>query len=248
MTESPAPAEPYVCPHCEATHEHQHVDERAVVLTHRRRLAVVSGIRGVLAALAMLGALILLPVTAGLTLVGSGVLAWLLATATGLAVASLNLARSGGDLPRGSAAERRLVTVSVLTGAVLTPLLALLVGLLGRAVVEGRGAAAVAVAAAAATGWFVGSALADAVRALRLRALLGAESRAGEVARASSVRSRDTADEWPQLATGVGTAVVVGLWVALCHLLPVVVVVLVPLHVALVALSRRLLSGRTRTR
>lgn len=249
MTDTPAPAEPYVCPHCEETHVHEHVDERAVVLAHRRRLVVVSAIRTVLVLLALVGVLLWLPVTAGLTLVASAVLAWALATAAGLLVASVDLARRGSQGQVAGADSRRLVTVSVLTGAVLTPVLALLVALVGRAVVDGSGAGAAALtAAAAATGWLTASAAADIVRALRLRALLGAESRAGEVARAAAVRTRDRADEWPQLATVVVTAAVVGLWVGLCHLLPAVVVVLVPLHVALVALSRRLVSDRTRTR
>ncbi len=249
MTDTPAAAEPYVCPHCEDTHAHEHVDSRAVVLDRRRRLAVVSGVRAVLVLLALVGVLLTLPATAGLALLGAGVLAWLVATAVGLLVAAVDLSRRAGEAGRSAADERRLVTVSVLTGAALTPALALLVALAGRVLVAGSDAGAAAlVAAAGAAGWLTASATADVVRALRLRALLGAESRAGEVARASAVRTRDSADEWPQLGTVVITAAVVGVWVALCHLLPAVVVVLVPLHVALVALTRRLLSGRTRTR
>lgn len=249
MTDTPAPAEPYVCPHCEETHAHEHVDSRAVVLAHRRRLAVVSAARIVLVLLAVVGVLLWLPATAGLALIASGVLAWALATAAGLLVASLDLARQGGQGQAAGAGSRRLVTVSVLTGAALTPVAALLVALAGRALVDGTGPGAAAmVATAAGTGWLTASAAADVVRALRLRSLLGAESRAGEVARAAAVRTRDRADEWTQLATVVVTAAVVALWVGLCHQLPAVVVVLVPLHVALVALSRRLVSDRTRTR
>lgn len=246
MSETPAPAEPYICPHCEATHEHDHVDEPAVVRAHRSRLAAASGVRAVLVLLALVIVLLLLPATAGLALVGAGLLAWGLATAAGVLVASADLARRGGDT-RDRSAERRLVTVSVLTGAALTPVLALLIALAGRSWVDGPGAL-VAVAAAAATGWLAGSAAADVVRALRLRTLLTTDSRAGEVARASAVRYREQSDEWRQLATVLGTALLVGLWVALCQLLPLAVVVLVPLHVALVAGTRRLISGRTRTR
>lgn len=250
MSETTSPAEPYVCPHCEATHEHDHVDERAVVRAHRSRLAVVSGMRVLLVLLAVVTAVLVLPATAGLAVVGAGLVAWALATAAGLLAASADLARRGGtgqgaDARQNTAVERRLVTVSVLTGAALTPVLALLVALAGRSWVDP--AAVLAVSAAAATGWLAGSAAADVVRALRLRTVLAADSRAGEVARASAVRHREHSDEWRQLATVVGTALLVGLWVALCQLLPVVVVVLVPLHLALVALFRRLVTGRTRT-
>src|SRR5699024_3418780 len=100
-----------------------------------------------------------------------------------------DLARRGADARQGadqSLAERRLVTVSVLTGAALTPVLALLVALAGRAWVDAAGPVVLAVSVAAATGWLAGSAAADVVRALRLRRLLAADSRAGEVARASA--------------------------------------------------------------
>src|SRR5699024_4411167 len=113
-----------------------HVDERAVIRAHRSRLAVVSGLRGLLVLLALISVLLLLPATAGLALVGAGLLAWVVATAAGLLVASADLARRGADARQGadqSLAERRLVTVSVLTGAALTPILALLVALAGRA-------------------------------------------------------------------------------------------------------------------
>ncbi|HIZ34866.1 MAG TPA: hypothetical protein H9815_03740 [Candidatus Ruania gallistercoris] len=247
MSETPVPAEPYICPHCEATHEHDHVDERAVVGHYRTRLAVVCGVRALLVLLAVAGVLLWLPPTAGLTLVGAGVLAWVLATAAGLLVASVDLARRGGDAQQ-AASERRLVTVSVLTGAALTPVLALLVALVGRAWADEGAVTVLSVSAAAATGWLAGSAGAEVVRALRLRSLLVADTRAGEVARASAVRHREHTGEWRQLGTVVATALLVGLWVALCQLMPVVAVVLVPLHLALVAGTRRLVNDQSRTR
>src|SRR5699024_6099009 len=147
MTDTPAPAEPYVCPHCEETHAHEHVDSRAVVLAHRRRLAVVSAARIVLVLLAVVGVLLWLPATA-------------------------DLARQGGQGQAAGAGSRRLVTVAVLTGAALTPVAALLVALAGRALVDGTGPGAAAmVATAAGTGWLTASAAADVVRALRLRSL-----------------------------------------------------------------------------
>lgn len=246
MSETPAAAEPYICPHCEATHKHDHVDERAVVRAHRSRLATVSGLRAVVVLLAITGVGLLLPATAALTWVGAGVLAWLVATAVGVLVAAGDLARRGDDTRR-STTERRLVTVSVLTGAALTPVLALLIALAGRAWADGSGAI-LAVPVAAATGWLAGSAGADVVRALRLRRLLAADSRPGEVARAAAVREREHRDEWRQLATVLATALLVGAWVALCQLMPLVVVVLVPLHLALVSGTRRLVSDRSRTR
>ena len=244
MSETPAAAEPYICPHCEATHEHDHVDEHAVVRAHRSRLGTVSALRVVVVLLAIVAMILLLPATAALTWVGAGVLAWLVATAVGVLVAAANLARRGDDTRR-STTERRLVTVSVLTGAALTPVLALLIALAGRTWAD---ASIVAVSVAAATGWLAGSAGADVVRALRLRRLLAAESRPGEVARAAAVREREHSDEWRQLLTVLATALLVGAWVALCQLMPVVVVVLVPLHLALVAGTRRLVNDRSRTR
>lgn len=250
MTNTSTPAEPYLCPHCDDTHEHEHVDGRAVVLAYRNRLALLSAVRLVLIILALVAVLVLMPPTAGLGFVGAGLAAWGLATVIGLAVAAVDLARRtrGSGQPRSSAREHRFITVSVLAGAAVTPVLALLVALAGRSWTDpGVPAEVLAVAGAAATGWLVGAGIADIARDWRLRGLLGGDHRAGEVARAAAVRLREQTHETRGLIAMVTTAVVLGLWVALCYLLPAAVIVLVPLQVVLVTLGRRLVSAPTRT-
>lgn len=244
MSETTSPTEPYVCPHCDETHEHTHTDPREVVLGFRRRLAAVTTVRLVLLVAALAAALILWAPTAVLTFACAGVLAWALAMAAGLVAGTVDLNRRGGaTAAKSQAAQRRFMTVSVLAGAAVTPVLALLVALAGRAWTGSTElSAGLGVAAGAAVGWLAVSAVIESVRSLRMRTLLGADTRAGEGAREAAVDLGGHTAQWRELFTMALTAVLVGVWVVGCFLIPFLVVVLVPLHVALAVFTRRLVG------
>lgn len=245
MSETTSPAEPYVCPHCDESHEHTHLDPREVVLSLRKRLAAVTTVRAVLLALSLAAGLLLLSPTAVLTFACAGIVAWALAMAAGLVAGSIDLNRRGGSVAAGSrATQDRFMTVSVLAGAAATPILALLLALVGRSFTGGTGLAeAVPVAAGSAVGWLAVSAVVESVRSMRMRNLLGAESRAGEGAREAAVSLDGDTVQWRELVTMALTALLVGVWVLACSLIPLLVVVLVPLHVALAVFSRRMAAG-----
>ncbi|WP_154793381.1 hypothetical protein [Occultella kanbiaonis] len=243
---APAPDESagYVCPHCEATHEHDHVDEHAVVLARLTSLARFAWLRAGIGVLALVALLVLTPPTAALAYVLAGLVAWALTTALGLLVASFRAARTGNRR------EGAFVLTAVLAGAALTPLAAFGVALAARDGLAGAGGsdsssalalgAATALAVAAALGWYLGSAGSEVVGTISLRRLLLQESRAGEAARDVAVRTRASGHPVRDLVWTVASALVFGLWVFACQFLPVLVIVLIPLHVALLALSRRL--------
>ncbi|WP_163542955.1 hypothetical protein [Occultella kanbiaonis] len=242
---APAPDESagYVCPHCEATHEHDHVDEHAVVLARLTSLARFAWLRVGIGVLALVALLVLTPPTAALAYVLAGLVAWALTTALGLLVASVRAARTGNRR------EGAFVLTAVLAGAALTPLAAFGVALAARDGLAGAGGsgssplalgAATAVAVAAALGWYLGSAGSEVVGTISLRRLLLQESRAGEAARDVAVRTRASGHPVSDLVWTVASALVFGLWVFACQFLPVLVIVLIPLHVALLVLSRRL--------
>ncbi|CAM3599725.1 hypothetical protein OCAE111667_17340 [Occultella aeris] len=240
---APAPDESvgYVCPHCDATHEHDHVDERAVVQARLTSLARFAWLRVGIGVLALAALLVLTPPTAALANVFAGLVAWALTTALGLLVASVRAARTG------SRREGAFVLTAVLTGAALTPLAAFGVALVARAGTAGPDGsnalalgAATAVAVAAALGWYLGAAGSEVVGTISLRSLLLQESRAGEAARDVAVRTRASVHPVGELVWTVASALVFGLWVFACQFLPVLVIVLIPLHVAVLVLSRRL--------
>ncbi|WP_089771739.1 hypothetical protein [Ruania alba] len=233
---SPADADSpdtYLCPHCDATHEHEHVDERAVVEAYRQTLLTVAATRLAVAILAVAAVLLINPVL--LLAAGGAALGWGVATAAGMGAATVDLARR--RVPAGARShpeERRFVLVSVLTGAALTPLVAL-----GLALLAPAGLIPLPWALAVAAGWFAGAAGAEVIAELRLRRLLATDTRVGEVARENAVRLRERTHEIRLLITVLATAVVVGAEVLLCLWLPVIVVVLIPLHVAVAALTGR---------
>ncbi|MBZ2196163.1 hypothetical protein [Occultella gossypii] len=240
---APAPDESvgYVCPHCDATHEHDHVDEHAVVLARLASLARFAWLRVGIGVLALVALLVLTPPTAALAYVFAGLAAWALTTALGLLVASVRAARTGNRR------EGAFVLTAVLAGAAVTPLAALGVALAARSGLAGAGGsdaltlgAATAVTLAGALGWYLGAAGSEVVGTISLRHLLLQESRAGEAARDVAVRTRESVHPLRDLFWTLASALVFGLWVFACQFLPVLVVVLMPLHVVLVVLSRRL--------
>ena len=125
----------------------------------------------------------------------------------------------------------RALLLGALLAAALTPALA--------AIAARMDPMAWTFAAMVAVGYLAGAFAAEAVRLWRLRALLGQDTREGEVARDSAAITRDQDRDVADLAATAVMAVLVGGYVWMTGALPVLVVVLVPLHVAIVALLRR---------
>ncbi|UFU05299.1 hypothetical protein [Ruania halotolerans] len=226
----------HVCPHCDATHEHDHIDERAVVAVLRSRLLRYAGVRIAVGVLALATAALLGPSL--LIASAAAALAWALVTAIGMTAATIDLAHKPSD-GRSRAQESRFVLVSVLIGAALAPVAALGLALLAPLVPTGSPQPHLAWALAGAAGWFAGAAGAEVVAELRLRHLLGSDTRPGEVARENAVRLREHTREGRILIAVLATAGALGLEILLCLWMPVVVVVLIPLHVAVAALAGR---------
>lgn len=219
------------CSHC-AAGDHDHLDSRDHARTRRRQLAgfIAARIAIMLVALIAPAALLSSPGLATVTLaVGIGVALWVLTIAAGVLVSALLLRRVG----RVSA-----MMSGALAAAGLTPPLALGAAAFG----PGTWLYATMVAA----GFLTGAFTSEAVRLWQLRALLGQDTRAGEVARDSAAITHAQDQDVSDLLSTLLMAALVGAYVWLTGLLWILVVVLVPLHVAVVALRRRkaLLHGR----
>ncbi len=208
------------CTNCSADHEHFDTGAHA----HKRRAAMAWAVAGRLAVLKIgVDLLLLLPSIGGASIaMGAGLAIWALATGVGVLVAGLTMAKRGTP---AAAMAGSLAT------AAITPLL------IGVAVLTVPGPALHPLAVA--VGYLIGGFGAETLRLVRLRALLGAESREGEVARESAAitahRDNDLADF---LGTGM-IGVLVGAYTYLIALLPPLALVLAPLHVAGIALHRR---------
>lgn len=220
----------HVCAHGDDTVPREHVDAYAVVVARRRSLATFSWVRITIAVVVLAALLVLMPFPTTAVAVAAGLISSALTTAMGLLAAVV----VGTRVP-----PLRRVLAAVVTAAALTPVAALLVAL----ALDG----APSVPLGAALGWFLGAGSSGVVRAGRLRALLGSDTRAGEVARDAAVRTREEASDTADLTWTLITAAVFGLWVLVCSVLPVVAAVLVPLHVVLVVLTRRLRPGQRTT-
>lgn len=211
----------HTCAHCDSTEDHSHTDERGAVLAFR------SAIRGsdIGRAIVALGLLVAAVSLSGLGLL-AGALAWLAATAAGMGV----LALTNRSRPAAQA-----VLLGALASAAAMPLLAL-----GAARLVGPGWE---VAVAAAAGWLVLAGGTEILRNRSLAATLVAHTRDGEAAR-SAVAAGVVSSPWLEWAWSLLTGVLFGAWVWLTGELAIVVITLVPLQVALAALSRRLTQRR----
>ncbi|QGH70098.1 hypothetical protein [Pseudactinotalea sp. HY158] len=214
-----APA--HTCEHCDSTEDHSHVDERSAVLAYRSAMRATDVLRALIATALLVVAVML---SSGGLLAGAG--AWLLATAVGMGVLSI-------------ATRTRPIGQSVLLGALVSaaavPLLALAVSQL-----VGPGWR---IGLAAGAGWLV---LAGGTEILRNRGLattLVAHTREGEAARAAVAAGAPTSP-WVDWSWSLLTGALFGVWVWLTGELAIAVVTLVPLQVALAALSRRLTHRR----
>lgn len=221
------------CEHCGSTDPgHDHRD--AAALDARRAalgrwsaamVGVVAGTTG-----ATVGALVTTGVPlAALGLVLGGALAWAGATAGG--VLAVGLTQGRGERPLAPAAG---FAVGALATAALTPVVALAVALVARWLDVPPWSAAVC----AGVGWLLAGGVAFVVATTRLRADLLAPGSRGDQARSVAARATRRGDLRAFLAV-VGTAVVAGVWVALLQSLPLLVLVLVPLHLAVAALTVR---------
>lgn len=215
--------ETHACPHCDSTDSHVHLDSAEHARTRRSRLLSLIGSRLGLLIAAAAALAVLAPSTWWLVGAGLGLVAWVVVTGAGVVAGSVSAARTS---------RLRALMIGALSAAALTPLAALALALV-------RGSVDPWFAGAAAVGFFAGAAGAEALRMWRLRALFGQDTRAGEIARDAAALTRDRDNDAGDLAWTALQAVLVGGWVLLCALLPVLAIVLVPLHVAAVTLIRR---------
>ncbi len=242
------------CEHCDESVPHEHLDVPSIVRARRDSLvrsSAAAAAAWLLLAVAPLAAAAATGAAGAATTLGStllGMLAWGLATAVGLVAAGRARRRSA----RGPAAS---LATGALAAAAVTPPLAL-----GVALVAGSaGAQPAVVALGAGAGWLTAALAAEVVGSLRHRSLLLAPGPDGEAARAGAVEwSRphsgvgDSArrrgagrDELERLPGAVVAGAAVGTWVTVLSVVPVLVVVLVPLHVGAVALlGRRRIRSR----
>lgn len=223
MTTADPGADPYVCEHCDDSVPHKHVDEKPLVERYRRQL-LVAAVLGLAAAPV---AVVLFVSLVGFATV-IAVAAWALCTVVGVVTAAVVGRRAG---------MRTGVLTGALVSAGLTPLTAFGVVALGAASTAGPDPWPSAVAGT--SGWLAGAGAALAIRGLGLRTLLVAHTREGEAARSAVVRTDGTPTPVVELGWAALTALWFGVCAAMLALLPILVVVLVPLSVALAAVTRR---------
>src|SRR5690625_379672 len=223
------------CTHCGEHGEHEHLDSREHARTRRRRLALVVAARATIVPRTALLVLLATPAPrSGIWALVAGLAVWALSTGVGVGASALWMPAVGrtAALMRGA-----------LVAAGLVPLLALTAAWLGASSPAG----AWQYAALVGTGYLAGGFGAEILRVWRLRSLLGQDTREGAVARDSAaITHHQDQDGLDLLATAL-TGALVGLYVWLTGLLWPLVVVLVPLHVAIVAVRRRAGVRRART-
>ncbi|MFV0251807.1 MAG: hypothetical protein ACK5H2_00530 [Beutenbergiaceae bacterium] len=209
------------CEHCDDSTPHSHVDEGPLISGYRRSARIASLAALVLAVLATLVSMIW-DRSAALTAL-AGLVSWFVAIVIGLLVF--------GWLQRSRTTAVAVIAGAIANGAV-TPLLAWAVGSLSSMPVP-------MTAIAAASGWLLLGAVANAHQAVRLAAVLHAPTRDGEAARDAVVRTRGKPNPWIESAWLIATAVLFGAYAAATMTMPALVAVLVPLNVALAMLTRR---------
>lgn len=220
------------CEHCGST-DPQHGETHAVL--DRRRAALGRSAAAMVGVLTGAGVATAAALTqtgwpvAALGLVLSGAVAWAAATAGGVVAVGLAQRRTR---PAGPASS---LAVGALTTAALTPVTALAIAAVG----GWLGVPAWSCAACAGVGWLLASGTSFVVSALRLRTDLLAPGQAGERARALVTGRRRRGADLRAFVGVLLVATVVAVWVALLSGLPLLVLVLVPLHVAVAALAAR---------
>lgn len=210
------------CVHCGDTDDHVHLDSAEHARSRRRALLYAVAVRAVTVVAAVLAILLALPAPAALAGLAAGVALWALSTAAGVLTAALLASRLG---------RIRALMLGALLAAALTPALGAIAARMDPMVWT--------FAATIAVGYLAGAFAAEAVRLWRLRALLAQDTREGEVARDSAALTRDQDRDLADLAATALMAVLAGGYVWATGVLPLLVLVLVPLHVAIVALLRR---------
>lgn len=212
------------CDHCDSSIPHSHDDP--FIATHNylakaKRLAIIRLVLIVVAVIA-------LPVISALTDTSTlafvfGVLGWFIVMAAGLL--SLNAQPKPGA---------KAFLISAIVAAAVTPLVALGIGVLRPGTSE---ASPIITAATAGIGWLLAGLAVDLIRMRQLEALVKSDSRDGEAARDALGRLDDT--QTAELGWSIFTPVLVGCYIWLIIALPLIVIVLVPLHVVISIVSRR---------
>ncbi|WP_164745212.1 hypothetical protein [Georgenia faecalis] len=224
---TPAPASTGGCAHCDSSVPHEHTDIRELVVAARERAARTASVTAAVAAAVLAVALVAGTLTAGiglsLAVTGATVAGWAVVAGLGVLVAGALQARGG---------EATAVVTASLTTAALAPLAALAVSF----VLPGEATAGthLALAAVAGASWLGCTAVSEVLRARTWRRLL--VSAGGEAARAQVLAGEEPLGghgRW--LAQGA----VMALAVAALAVVPLLVVVLVPLAVAVAALTGR---------
>lgn len=213
--------DPHSCASCGADHDHH--DGAAYARRRRRTLLWFTGLRAAIVVVLAAAVLIIGP-PGGLALaIGYGIAVWIVATVAGV-VGALALANRLGQAAAAmlgalitAAVAPALLALSVLWSAAPSPTHATAVGL----------------------GFLAAAFTAETSRGLQVRALLGSETRAGEVARESAAMTPHQDRDGYELAGTLTIAALIGAYTYLLHVLPVLLIVLLPLNVAVVAYLRR---------
>lgn len=211
------------CEHCDDDHDHDHVDGAAYARSRRPRLLSLVLLRG----------LILIAVAAVVVGFGPSVPQSVIAAGVGLAVWVLSTLAGviGAAVAVRSLGQRRALMVGALTAAAVTPALI--------ALSLPWHNASLWTALALGAGYLAGALSAESVRLLGVRTLLGADTREGEVARESAAMTPEQDRDFAHLLGTLALAVLVGIYATAINALPLLVLVLIPWHVAITALTRR---------
>ena len=168
----------------------------------------------------------------------AGAAGWTLATATGVLVAGWH-----AGARRDAAADSRVsLALGSVTAAAVTPVAALGVVLVLEPLAPGPWWHS---ALQAALGWFVAALTAEALGALRLRALLLAPAPLGDAERAAAERGELPSERRRLLGTAAATALATA-WLLALAAIPALVLVAVPLHAAIAALLARATTSAAR--
>lgn len=204
------------CDHCASAEDHHALDEKGIVDAYRGALSAAGIVRIVLALALVVSSVMWAPLG-----IVAGLAAWAVATGAGILVMSAASRRAG---------TARAVILGTVASAALLP-----VGAWATTMWLGG---SLAVALAAASGWFAALAVVEFLRDRKLGAVLIADSRDGEAAR-QGVLFGSPVSPWLGLAWSAFTAALFGAWVGLIGLVPLAVLPLIPLQVVLALLSRK---------
>lgn len=219
----------HTCDHCDSSTPHSHEDPltytRSYLATTKKLIVVRTG----LAAAAFIALIaISWQTNTSIMAFAAGVLGWLVVLIAGLL--SLNAQPTAGT---------KAFLISTIVAAAITPVAAFGIALWRPGT---SGASAWVTVATASLGWFLAALITDVLRARQLRIMLTANDRDGEVARDALTKMPNT--QASELMWSIATPALVAGYIWLCIALPLVVIMLIPLHVVISLWSRRSTMGR----